>query len=174
MKEKRLLNKNFIFIKPILTRKKKKKTQNYNVKKLIKLKKLIQNKESFFLKDFTYFKKRYLFYNKNEYFINKYSFNNLSSFFIIKINKNKSDLNYVILDHFGSSKIKSKHFSYLLGDLKKIVFLSKKKINKPNFKFLNYLYFKIGFINKFNSYQKKKIFSNKEIFLGDTDIFMKI
>ncbi len=174
IERKKIIKQKFYLYQTDFNKEKEKKTQNYNVKKLIKLKKLIQNKESFFLKDFTYFKKRYLFYNKNEYFINKYSFNNLSSFFIIKINKNKSDLNYVILDHFGSSKIKSKHFSYLLGDLKKIVFLSKKKINKPNFKFLNYLYFKIGFINKFNSYQKKKIFSNKEIFLGDTDIFMKI
>ncbi len=174
IERKKIIKQKFYLYQTDFNKEKEKKTQNYNVKKLIKLKKLIQNKESFFLKDFTYFKKRYLFYNKNEYFINKYSFNNLSSFFIIKINKNKSDLNYVILDHFGSSKIKSTHFSYLLSDLKKIVFLSKKKINKSNFKFLNYLYFKIGFINKFNLYQKKKIFSNKEIFLGDTDIFMKI
>ena len=174
IERKKIIKKKFYLYQSDFNKKKEKKTHNYNVKKLIKLKKIIQNKESFFLKDFDYFKKRYLSYNQNEYFINKYSFKNLSSFFIIKINKNKSYLNYVILDHFGSSKIKSNHFSYLLGDLKKIVFLSKKKINKSNFKFLNHLYFKIGFINKFNTYQKKKIFSNKEIFLGDTDIFMKI
>ena len=83
-------------------------------------------------------------------------------------------MNYVILDHFGSEKIKSKHLSCLISDQKKLIYLSKKKVNKPKLKLLNYLYFKIGFIKKFNLKQKDKNLFNKEIFLGDTDIFVTI
>ena len=59
-------------------------------------------------------------------------------------------------------------------DQKKLIYLSKKKVNKPKFKLLNYLYFKIGFIKRFNLKQKDKNLFNKEIFLGDTDIFVTI
>ena len=83
-------------------------------------------------------------------------------------------MNYVILDHFGSEKIKSKHLSCLIGDKNKLIFLSSKKIDKPKYKLLNYLYFKIGFIKRFTLKQKKTILFNKEIFLGDTDIFFTI
>ena len=80
----------------------------------------------------------------------------------------------MILDHFGSDKIKFKHLSSLILDHNKLIFLSKKKINKPNLKLLNFLNFKIGFIRKYSSIQKNIIFDNKEISLGDTDIFMTI
>jgi len=151
-----------------------KKTQNFNINELIRLKDFIKNKNSLFYKNFIYFRNRYLSYKKKEYFINEFKFKNQRSFFILKRNKDKSGLNYVILDHFGSEKLKFKHFSYLTNNQNKLVFLSKKKINKPTIKFLNNLYFKIGFIKKFNSNYKKKFLSQKEIFLGDTDIFMTI
>ena len=93
------------------------------------------------------------------------------SFFIIKCNKDNSGLNYVILDHFGSKKIYSKHLSNLLNEQKKIVFISRKKINSNSYKFLNYINFKIGLIKKIDISRKKAILLNKEIFLGDTDIF---
>ena len=57
-----------------------------------------------------------------------------------------------------------------MKDQSKLIFLCDKKIMKPRFKLLTFIYFKIGFIKKFTSIQKK-IFSKKEIFLGDTDIF---
>ena len=151
-----------------------KKTQNFNINELIRLKDFIKNKNSLFYKNFIYFRNRYLSYKKKEYFINEFKFKNQRSFFILKRNKDKSGLNYVILDHFGSEKLKFKHLSYLTNNQNKLVFLSKKKINKPTIKFLNNLYFKIGFIKKFNSNYKKKFLSQKEIFLGDTDIFMTI
>lgn len=121
-----------------------------------------------------YLKKRYLSYQKQDYLINGFKLKKLSSYFILKLNKEKSGLNYVILDHFGSEKIKSKHLSFLVGDIDKLILLSNKKINKPKFKLINHLYFKIGFIKKLTMKQKKKILLNKEIFLGDLDIFLNI
>lgn len=148
-----------------------KKTKNYHIDELLNLKNYIECGNSFFLKNFINFKQRYLSYRKNDYFINSFKFKKLSSFFIMKLNKDFSGLNYVILDHFGSKKIKSKHLSSLISDQNKLIFLSNKKINKPKFKLINHIYFKIGFIKRFTQKQKKMIFFNKEIFLGDTDIF---
>ena len=151
-----------------------KKTKNYNIDELINLKSFIKDGSSLFLKNFIYFKKRYLSYQKHEYLINKFEFKKLSSFFILKYNNDNSGSNYVILDHFGSERIKSKHLSYLIRDKKKLIFLSSKKIDKPKYKLLNHLYLKIGFIKRFNLKQKKTILLNKKIFLGDTDIFFTI
>ena len=151
-----------------------KKTKNFHIDELIKFKDFIISRNSFFFKNFTYFKNRYLSYQKNEYLINKFRIKELTSFFILKCDKDNLGLNYVILDHFGSEEIKSKHLSSLINDQSKIIFLSKKKITKSKFKLLSYLYFKIGFIKRFKLKQKKTIFSNKEIFLGDTDVFITI
>jgi len=152
----------------------KKKTENYDIKKLVSLKKLIEHKNNFFFKNFTYFKNRYLLYKKNEYFINKFEFRNFASYFIIKRNKDKLGLNFVILDHFGSKKLKSRHLSILVNEQKRLLFLSRRRIYKTQFKLLNSLNLKIGIINKFNLKYKNRIFFEKEIFLGDTDIFMTI
>ena len=111
---------------------------------------------------------------KNEYIINKFNSKNDTSLFILKSYKNNLNLNYVILDHFGSNRIKFKHLSSLILDHNKLIFLSKKKINKSNLKLLNILNFKIGFIRKYCSKRKNIISNNKEISLGDTDIFMTI
>ena len=78
------------------------------------------------------------------------------------------------MDHFGSSKLKSKHLIYLINEQNKLIFLSNKKIQKNKFRLLNYINLKIGFIKKYNLRYQNKILSNKEIFLGDTDIFMTI
>ena len=78
------------------------------------------------------------------------------------------------MDHFGSKRIKSRHLTYLINEQNKLIFLSNKKIYKNNFRLLNYLTLKIGFIKKYNLKYKNRILSNKEIFLGDTDIFMTI
>jgi hypothetical protein len=149
-----------------------KKTKNYHIDELTKFQNYIENSNNFFLKDFAYFKDRYLSYQKQEYLINKFEFKKSTSFFILKRNKDKSGLNYVILDHFGCKKINSKHLSYLISDQNKLVFLSKSKINKSNYKLINCINFKIGFIKKYNIKEKKTILFNKEIFLGDTDIFI--
>ena len=148
-----------------------KKTNNFHNNELIKFKVFIENNKSLYLKNFIYFKKRYLSYKKHEYFINKFVFKKFTSFFILKRNKDNSGFNYVILDHFGSEKIKSKHLLNLIAEQNKLIFLSKKKINKDNLRLIDYVYFKIGFIKKFNL-KKKKDLLNKEIYLGDTDIFI--
>ena len=96
----------------------------------------------------------------------------LISFFILKRNKDKFGLNYVILDHFGSEKIKSFHLKYLIKTQNKLIFLSKEKINKNNVKLLDYLYFKIGFIKKLTKQQQQYIHLDRDIYLGDTDIFI--
>ncbi len=145
----------------------------YNINELVNFKNMIESNNNFFLKDFNYFKKRYLSYKKHEYFIDKFKYKKFVSFFILKFNKEGSKKNYVILDHFGSEKIKSKHLSDLINNQKKIIFLSEKKIKKSSLKLLNNLYFKIGFVKKY-SQQEKKIFHKNKIFLGDTDIFMTI
>ena len=151
-----------------------KKTENCHIDELIKFKGFIENNKSFFYKNFYYLKSRYLSYKKNDYLINKFEFKKLTSFFILKRYKDKLGLNYVILDHFGSEKLKSRHLSYLSSNQNKLIFLSKKKINKSKVKLLDYIYFKIGFIKKFSPKHKKIILTNKEIFLGDTDIFLTI
>lgn len=148
-----------------------KKTKNYPIEDLIKFKNLIKNGNNIFLKNFFYFKKRYLTYQNHEYLINKFEFKKFTSFFILKYIKNKSDSNYAILDHFGSNEIISKHLSYLIDSQNKLIFLSKKKLNKSNYELLNIINLKIGFIKKLNLKMKKN-FLNKDVFLGDTDIFI--
>lgn len=148
------------------------KNSNYNINQLIKLKDFIENKNSFFLKNYIYFQNRYLLYKKNEYFINRFESNKLKSFFILKKHFDKRRVNYVLLDHFGSQAIKSKHLSNLIKNQKKLVFLSKIKLNESKLKFLNFINFKIGFLNKFNKEEKKSLILNKDIYLGDTDIFI--
>lgn len=151
-----------------------KKIKKLSINELYKLKNLININGNFFFKNFNDFKKRYLSYKKSEYFINQFHTKTLKSFFIIKRNKDKSGFNYVILDHFGSKKIFNIHLSYLKNNQKKLIFLSKKKINNKNYKLINYINFKIGFIHKSNIIRFKKSFFNNQIFLGDTDIFMSI
>ncbi len=148
------------------------KTKYYSIDNLINFKKYIFSNNSFFFKNLKYLKDRYLSYQKSKYLINKFEDKKNLSFFIIKCNKDNSGLNYVILDHFGSKKIYSKHLSNLLNEQKKIVFISRKKINSNSYKFLNYINFKIGLIKKIDISRKKAILLNKEIFLGDTDIFL--
>ena len=147
-----------------------KKTKNLPIDELIQLKKFIRKGNSLFLKNFENFRNKYLLYQNHEYLINEFKFKKLSSFFIIKFNKDKSGSNYVILEHFGSQKIKSQHLFYLMKDQSKLIFLNDKKITKPRSKLLTFIYFKIGLIKKFSS-EQKKILNKKEIFLGDTDIF---
>jgi len=149
-----------------------KKTKNYSIVQLLKFKKYIQCKDSFFFKNFLYFKNRYLSYNRGEYLINKYESKKNISFFIIKINKDNSGLSYVILDHFGSEKIRRKHLLILIREQNNLIFLLKRKITKSNHKLLSDLNFNIGFIKKSRLKKKKKILNKKEIFLGDTDIFI--
>ena len=148
--------------------------KNHSINELIKFKKFIEINDNFFLKNLVYFKKRYLTYQKNEYLINKFEFKKFSSFFILKRSRDKLGANYTILDHFGSRKIRSKHISYLIMNQNKLIFLSKKKIHKHNYELLNHINFKIGFIKKTNFKEKNNYLYNKEIFLGDTDIFLTL
>ena len=172
IEKKYIIKKKYFLYKTSLKTTSLKKLPNYNIDELKKFKKFIQSNNSFFLKNFTYFKKRYLLYKKNEYFINKFEKKQLKSFFILKRNKDKSGLNYVVLDHFGSEKIKSIHLKYLIETQDRLIFLSKNKINKTNIKILDFLYFKIGLIKKFTKKQQQSILLNQDIYLGDTDIFI--
>ena len=149
------------------------KTSNYNINKLRKFEIFIQSNDNFFQKDFDYFKSRYLSYKKHEYLINKFEFKNLTSFFILKKNNDKSGLNYVILDHFGSKDIKSKHFSQLIHDQQKIIFWSNKKIYKLNYELIGNINPSIIFIKK-NYIRKYKELLSKKFMIGDTDSFITI
>lgn len=170
----KIYKKKYFLYRTSLKKKSLNKMNNYQIDKLVYFKRFIESNNNLFLKNYVYFKNRYLSYNKKEYFINKYKFQKFNSFFILKRNKDNSGLNYVILDHFGSKEIKSKHFLYLIKNQQKLIFLSKKKINKTKFKLINNIYLKIGFIKEFNLKSKKNLLLNKEIFLGDTDIFLTV
>lgn len=173
IEKKKVIGNKYYLYETSSSLKRIKKTKNYRIDQLTKYQNFISSKDSFFYKDLNYFKKRYLSYKKNEYLLNKFESEGLFSFFILKYQKNKKDFRHIILEHFGSKKIRFKHLSSLINDNNKLIFLSKKKINKPNFQILNYLNFKIGFLKKYDL--NDKIFvKNKDIFLGDTDIFITL
>ena len=174
MKKKILLKKKYYIYKTNAKNTSYKITENSSISELMRYKNYIKSNNNLFIKNASYLKKRYLSYNRNEYFINKYKFKNFTSFFILKKNKDISGLNYVILDHFGSTRINLKHLSHLINDQNKLIFLSKKKIYKPNHKLVDFINFKIGFIKKVNFRQKKNFLNKKEIYLGDTDTFITI
>ena len=114
-----------------------------------------------------------IFYTeKNDYLINKFEFKNFKSFFILKYERDKLDQSFVILDHFGSRKLKSKHMINLINERNKIIFLSDKKIYKNKFKLLNNLNFKIGYIEKYKLKLKNKIFFRKKKFFWEIQIFL--
>ena len=149
------------------------KTENLSIEMFDNYKKFIYKNNNFFIKDYNYFKKRYLLYKKNDYFLNMFKLKNMFSFYVIKRNKKKFNCTYVILDHFGSLKIKSKHFDQLQKEKNNLIFLSKRKINKLNFKFINHININIGIIKKINSEKINNLFK-KEFVLGDTDSFLSI
>ena len=149
------------------------KTSNCNINQLKKFEIFIQTNDNFFQKDFDYFKSRYLSYKKHEYLINRFELKNLTSFFILKKNNDKSGSNYVILDHFGSKHIKSKHFSQLIRDHQKVIFWSNKKIYKLNYELLGNINPSINFIKK-NYIRKYKELLSKKFMIGDTDSFITI
>lgn len=170
--KKNIIKKKYYLYKTSSSKTLSKKIRNYPIDELIKFKNFIKDNDNLFFKNFAYFKKRYLIYQKHEYLINKFQFKQFTSFFILKCNKDKLGLNYVILDHFGSKKISSKHLAYLIRNQNKLIFLSKKKIYNSDYEFLNYINLKFGFIKKFNIKEKKIILNNNKVFLGDTDIFV--
>ena len=83
----KIIKKKYYLYKTFSNRNSLKKTKNYHIEELINLKGFIGSGSSFFLKNFIYFKNRYLSYRKHEYLINKFEFKKLSSFFILKHNK---------------------------------------------------------------------------------------
>lgn len=150
------------------------KIKSIPISKLNEYKNYVFEGNSFFLKNLNYFHKRYLLYKKNEYILNKFNYKNFNSFFILKYLKHNKENKYILLDHFGSNKIKKKHFSCLIKEKKKFIFLSKKKINNSYFKIINSLNFKLGANNKIDLKKKKILLENKDIFLGDTDNFINL
>ena len=151
-----------------------KKNPIYRLKKnsienLDKFKNYIKSENnSLFYKNYEYFKHRYIGYKKRNYFINEFNYKTSKSFLILKKIKKTSDLKFVILDHFGSKELISKHFLYLINCCSQLIFLTKKKVKNKNYKFLNTITFKVGMNKKLNL----KI--NKDIHLGDTDIFITL
>ena len=169
---KYIIKKKYYLHKVINLKVRVKNTEKININKLNKFKIFLKNDNNFFFKDYNYFSKRYLCYNKNEYFINKFELKKLKSFFILKEHSDKSGLNYVVLDHFGSKKIKQIHLKHLLYEKKKIIFWSERKIHKLNHSLINCFNLNIGLIKKFDV--QKKLIQNKEFTIGDTDSFITI
>jgi GNAT superfamily N-acetyltransferase len=150
------------------------KVKNIPISKINKFKDYVFEGNSFFLKNMTYFNKRYLLYKKKEYILNKFNYKGFNSFFVLKYLKHNKENKYILLDHFGSNKVKEKHLSCLIKEKKKFIFLSKKKINYSNFKIINSLNFKFATNNKINLKKIKNFLEKKDIFLGDTDNFINL
>ena len=174
IKKKNIIQKKYYLYKTSFTLKNKhnKKTENLNINKFKQLNAYLDVKDSLFLKNHIYFYKRYLSFKKKEYFINKFTNKNLDSYFILKKNKQGLGYNYVVLDHVGSTKLRSKHLLSLIKEQNNLIFLNYIKINNNNLKLIHHLNLKVGFIKQLNFNQKKIFFKNKKISLGDTDIFM--
>ena len=82
--EENIIEKKYYLYKSKNKSKLSKKINNYSIEELILNKKIIKSKNSYFYKDFSYFKKRYLSYRKNDYFLNKFQIKNITSFFLLK------------------------------------------------------------------------------------------
>ena len=174
IEKNRIIRKKYYLYATLNRKTKIKKTYNKKINTLDKLKVFIKGDNSFFLKNFDYFKRRYLLYKDKEYLINKSELKNFKSFFILKKNKDKSGFNYVILDHFGSEHIKNTHLSQLINNESKVIFWSKTQINKSNLKLINHINLNIGFLKKTDIRKQKETLLNKEFMLGDTDSFITI
>ncbi len=170
-KRKKILRKQFYIYKTSNNRYSKKKTINYNINQLVKYKSFANNNNSFIYKNFSYLENRYLKYKSYEYLINKFELKGLKSFYILKKNLDAHDLDFLILDHFGSSYIKLKHLLQLIKENRHISFWSTKKSQKFNSKLINYINLNIGIFN--NTSKKLKLF-NKEFMPGDTDSFITL
>ena len=169
-----IIKKKFYLYKTNNFKKKLKQTTNLKINEINKFKYLMKGKDDFLLKNYEYFKKRYLSYRKNDYLINKFELNSNISFFILKKNNEKHVINYVVIDHFGSKLIKSQHLKKIINEERNVIFLSKSKINKKNYYFIDHLNLNIGFLNKTDFQKKKIMFNNKKFMLGDTDSFITI
>ena len=172
IKKSMLLKTKFYLFKSLNTAIETKKTNYYKSNDLKNFEFLIKNNNNFFFKDYSYFRKRYLAYKKNDYIINYFKLKNLKSFFILKKNINQNNKNYVILEHFGSTKIKQIHFRSLIKEKKEVVFWSKSKINKSNFILIDTINLNIGITKKIKN--KNSLIRNKEFMPGDTDSFITI
>ena len=170
IKKSMILKTKFYLFKSLKTAIETKRTDYYKINDLKNFRLLFKNNNNFFFKDYSYFRKRYLAYKKNEYLINYFKLKNLKSFFILKKNINQNNKNYVILEHFGSTKIKQIHFRSLIKEKKEIVFWSKSKINKSNFSLIGKINLNIGINKKIKN--KNSLIRNKEFMLGDTDSFI--
>ena len=169
-----IFKKNFYLYRIEGLKKKTIKTSDIDINKIYLLKNFLKNRSSFIFKDLNYFKKRYLDYRKQDYFINKFDIKKSSSFFILKKNKLKKGFNIVILDHFGSKKIKSKHFSQLINEKEELIFLSKKKNYNLNYKLINHINLLICLTKKNSIKNENQKFLNGEFMLGDTDSFITL
>ena len=168
-----IIKKKYYLYKSISSKRTLVDTKNFKINELVKLKKHITSNNNFFKKNFEYFKKRYLLYRGYDYIIHSFTYKNLKSFFIIKKNNDKLKLNYIILDHFGSKKIYNMHELFLRKNQNNLIFLSETKIVSKKYKLINFVNFNIGIVKR-NSNLKKNLFLGKQIYLGDTDIFITI
>ena len=78
----------------------------------------------------------------------------------------------MVLDHFGSKYIQSKHLSQLIIE-KKMIFWTRQKISKLNHNFINHINLNIGFTKK-SDIRKNALLLNKKFMPGDTDSFITI
>ena len=172
--KKNIISRNLYLYKVITKNIKKKKTSYHRISKIKKFKNYIINNNNFFFKDFTYVKKRYFQYNRNDYLLNKFEYKNNTSIFILKKDRVSSNLNFTILDHFGSNKIKNMHFANLTNENEMITFCNKYKLKHKNYKLIDHINLKIGFLKNNNTKKIKNKILKKEFMLGDTDSFISL
>lgn len=173
LKKNMIIKKKFYLYKSLNFKVENNKTEYYNISELNNFGFFTNNTNNFFLKNFSYFSKRYLEYKRNEYLINCFKLKNLKSFYIIKKNKSKKNINYIILDHFGSTKIKHMHFQNLLKEKKEVLFWCENKITKLNFILVDEINLNIGLTKKIQN-QKNSLIKDKVFMPGDTDSFITL
>ena len=149
-------------------------TNSINLNELKKFRLLINNKKNFFFKNYNYFYKRYFLYKRNEYFINFFEFENKKSFFIVKKNRYKYGKNYIVLEHFGSIKIKQIHLRNLMKEKRELLFWSNIKMNKSNLNLIAKINLNVGLMKNISYRNKKSIINNKIFMPGDTDTFISL
>ena len=172
--KKNITYRNLYLYEAVTKNIKKKETTYHKISKIKNFKNYIINNKNFFFKDFTYVKNRYFQYKRNDYLLNKFEHKNHLSLFILKKNKISSILNYTILDHFGSNKVKNRHFAKLTNENEMITFCNKYKLKRKNYKLIDHINLKIGFLKNNNTKKIKYKILKKEFMLSDTDSFISL
>ena len=143
-------------------------------------------KKSIILKDFLYFKNRYLLYDKNYYkFILKEKDRELKCLFVLNLENRNNTLHIKIIDFYSLKNNFNYELSNLIQYLKNYYINTKIKLifwNKTNFEksifdknlIKTESIFNIYLIKILKKVDNTKLFNKTNFYIGDTDVFINI